>query len=247
MKGLSAIAATFVLCLVLAAHPALAAASNPGDACSPDGIAGVNGVMRMTCTSGVWVLDALKLGNSSVTCNSSNAGYLKFDGTGFSGCDGSNWGLYITGNVGIGTMPSTDLLDIAGYFGHVTVPPSGAVLTFSRSGANYIQASSTGGWFDFIVNGNANSDSSAAMKIDLNGNVGIGTTAPTTKLEVNGTITTSLLTAGGFVILYPKAGAPQTCTAGIKGAVSMTTNNGLCFCNGSAWNKVEAPATACAW
>ncbi len=31
-------------------------AENPGDACSPNGAAGVNGVMQMTCTSGVWVL-----------------------------------------------------------------------------------------------------------------------------------------------------------------------------------------------
>ena len=66
-------------------------ADNPGDACSPNGAAGVNGVMQMTCTSGVWVLNAAKLGNSSVTCNSGNAGYIKWDGDKFLGCEGASW------------------------------------------------------------------------------------------------------------------------------------------------------------
>lgn len=89
MKRISAIAAMLALCLGLSSHAALAAV--PGDACSPNGAAGVNGVMQMTCTSGVWVLNALKLGNSSVTCNSSNAGYIRWNGSTFQGCNGTNW------------------------------------------------------------------------------------------------------------------------------------------------------------
>ena len=94
MKRISAIAAMLALCLGLSSHAALAAV--PGDACSPNGVAGVNGVMQMTCTSGVWVLNALKLGNSSVTCNSSNAGYIRWNGSAFQGCNGSIW-KYLTG------------------------------------------------------------------------------------------------------------------------------------------------------
>ena len=68
------------------------------------------------------------------------------------------------------------------------------------------------------------------------GKVGIGTTTPQATLDVN-----------GYAKLLPQTAAPATCTSTNKGAIAMTTNNGLCFCNGSAWNKVESPATACAW
>jgi len=49
------------------------------------------------------------------------------------------------------------------------------------------------------------------------------------------------------LVLSAKSAAPVACSSIYKGSIAMTTNNGLCFCNGTAWNKVEAPATACAW
>ncbi len=109
MKRISAIAAMLALCLGLSSHAALAAV--PGDACSPNGVAGVNGVMQMTCTSGVWVLNALKLGNSSVTCNSSNAGYIRWNGSAFQGCDGTSW-KYLNGRQ-ISGIPFTTLNALA--------------------------------------------------------------------------------------------------------------------------------------
>jgi fibronectin-binding autotransporter adhesin len=73
---------------------------------------------------------------------------------------------------------------------------------------------------------------------DVNGGgyVGIGTAAPQVTLDVNGVMRLAAQTA-----------APLTCSSTIKGTVAMTTHNGLCFCNGSAWEKVESPTTACAW
>jgi hypothetical protein len=68
------------------------------------------------------------------------------------------------------------------------------------------------------------------------GNVGIGTTTPQATLDINGVMKLAVQTA-----------APATCKTAIKGTVAMTTHNGLCFCNGSAWEKVESPTTACAW
>jgi len=68
------------------------------------------------------------------------------------------------------------------------------------------------------------------------GKVGVHTTNPQATLDVN-----------GYAKLLPQTSAPATCASANKGAIAMTTNNGLCFCNGSAWNKVESPATACAW
>lgn len=79
-------------------------------------------------------------------------------------------------------------------------------------------------WRDIILQGRS-------------GNVGIGTTTPpVAKLDVY-----------GYMKLLAQTGAPITCSSTYKGSIAMTTNNGLCFCNGSAWNKVEAPTTACAW
>jgi len=68
------------------------------------------------------------------------------------------------------------------------------------------------------------------------GKVGIGTTNPQAMLDIN-----------GYAKLAVQTAAPATCASANKGAFAMTTHNGLCFCNGSAWNKVESPATACTW
>ena len=81
--------ATLFLGLGLMLYAAYAA--NPGDACSPEGVMGVNQDVAMTCTGGVWVLNALQLGNKSVTCDSGKAGYLRYSGGNFEGCDGSSW------------------------------------------------------------------------------------------------------------------------------------------------------------
>jgi len=55
------------------------------------------------------------------------------------------------------------------------------------------------------------------------------------------------VTLNNYLVLSAKSAAPVACSSIYKGSIAMTTNNGLCFCNGTAWNKVEAPATACAW
>lgn len=91
MKGISAMAAGATLFLGLGLMSYAAYAANPGDACSPEGVMGVNQDVAMTCTGGVWVLNALQLGDKSVTCDSGKAGYLRYSGGNFEGCDGSSW------------------------------------------------------------------------------------------------------------------------------------------------------------
>ncbi len=122
MKGVALMSAvaTLFLGLGLTLSPAVLA-DVPGDACSAEGAGGVNGVMRMTCTGGVWVLDALKLGNSSVTCNSGNAGYVRWDGSKFEGCNGSSW-IQLAG----GGVPTYAGLTTATYTGGAIGGPAGA-------------------------------------------------------------------------------------------------------------------------
>jgi len=69
------------------------------------------------------------------------------------------------------------------------------------------------------------------------GKVGVGTTSPQATLDVN-----------GYIKLKTNAAQPVACTASDKGSIAYTsTTNYLCFCNGTAWNQVHAPSTACTW
>ncbi|ACU03275.1 hypothetical protein [Pedobacter heparinus] len=84
-----------------------------------------------------------------------------------------------------------------------------AALQLGNNGTNRIVAGRTvpGGLLDFYVN-NTNDGSNydigpngiLAMRINNNGKVGIGTTAPVSELHVNGTTTTSLLTFSEGVV-----------------------------------------------
>lgn len=231
MKRISAIAAMLTLCLGLSSHAALAAV--PGDACSPNGVAGVNGVMQMTCTSGVWVLNALKLGNSSVTCDSGNAGYIKWDGTGFSGCNGTSWGLTVNGAATINT-------------GGVATVINGTVLAqLNLSGGNGTGDTNQGAQ---LVMTNLNANASVRSKfIRVAGNGDLQIISSNYATAIVNIADDGRVTLNNYLVLSAKSAAPVACSSIYKGSIAMTTNNGLCFCNGTAWNKVEAPATACAW
>ena len=132
--------------------------------------------------------------NLFVVTNSGNVGIgttspsAKLDVNGTAQIRGSpsKTGLYVSSNgrVGVGTTNPNELLDVSGSVGNVEVTDDGAHLRFTRGGTNYIRASNTGGQFFFTVNGNE--DTSAAMVIRSSGNVGIGTTSPSAKLDVNG-------------------------------------------------------------
>lgn len=67
------------------------------------------------------------------------------------------------------------------------------------------------------------------------GNVGIGTTTPAAKLDVN-----------GFMRLAKNGSAPATCDATIDGAVALTSARRMCVCDATSWKEVNS-ATACTW
>jgi len=83
------VAAALFLGATLAASGAHAQWAVVGAACSPDGImANSNGFL--TCTGGVWVANPIRAGNLS-TCDSGNAGYIRWSGSAFEGCNGTSW------------------------------------------------------------------------------------------------------------------------------------------------------------
>ena len=75
--------------------------------------------------------------------------------------------------------------------------------------------------------------------IPSGGNVGIGTTTPTNKLNVVGDINASTnLFVGGYAKLTT-TDSPSTCAAGLTGALYFDTSLAkLCYCNGTNWCKV---------
>ena len=82
--------ATLFLGLGLATQASAARWANPGDACTQAG-ATANSESFMTCTGGVWVANGAQLGNNASACAAGTAGYLRWTGTQFEGCDGSSW------------------------------------------------------------------------------------------------------------------------------------------------------------
>lgn len=68
------------------------------------------------------------------------------------------------------------------------------------------------------------------------GNVGIGTSAPVTTLDIN-----------GFARLTPQTAAPIACDAAHKGSIAISSaTSHICVCNGSSW-VFNYNGAACTW
>ena len=133
------------------------------------------------------------LGNHAATAN------IQLNGNWLSG-DGGSEGVFVTssGSVGIGTTVPTVALDVTGsarFSNNVTLTgnlTAGTLYSNQHFGGNTVTSSlrlystSAVGAGDYLALFTGNS--SERMRIDTNGNVGIGTTAPGYALDVNGEI-----------------------------------------------------------
>lgn len=76
------------------------------------------------------------------------------------------------------------------------------------------------------------------MRVDASGNVGIGTTTPQAKLDVN-----------GYMRLAKNASQPVACSATNDGAIALTSQYTMCVCKGgtTTWVRTTDGTTACSW
>jgi len=143
---------------------------------------------------------------------------------------------HTTGNVGIGTSTPAALLSvcIAAGGGLEIVPAGGSSITqaYNRATGQYIENMLRGSVLSFYT-GQTNTE---RLRITAAGDVGIGNTSPTVKLDVNGDIKATNITASGSMTLTGKATSAATAatdaatTLSTKGYVESTARIGSTIC-----------------
>lgn len=139
--------------------PSFAAAwATPGAACTQEG-ANANSDGFLTCTGGVWVSNAVLLGTTSATCDSTKAGYIRYTGGQFEGCNGTGWiqlassklkvykadGVTVLGNyIGMNGDPGDKCENI------VYTDDSGNISTLSYGDCKVFTASSYSAYFNNV-------------------------------------------------------------------------------------------------
>jgi hypothetical protein len=151
----------------------------------PTGANLANGELRYNSTlsgvetyvNGTWdtVLTAASLGSSLPAAGSN--GQVQFNSGGDLGADSNFFWDNTNKRLGIGVTSPSDEFDLAGSLGDVVMKAAGNEIDFTRGGINNIVATNAAGLLTF---GTANT---TRVTINSSGNVGIGTTSPTSLLQ----------------------------------------------------------------
>ncbi len=135
-----------------------------------------------TTTSGVLALTAYSTSSDiSITLDAPSA-VISISGD----IDINDNDIYDVGSIAIGTSSTSHLLEVAGSLGSVQVETQGAVMNFTRGGANYIKASTSSGTMSIITNALSNSIANSSIYCDASQQVGIKGATPSYALDVNG-------------------------------------------------------------
>ena len=119
MKKSALVLATLAVALLSLTGTSIAAPwAVPGGACTQEG-ANANSNGFLTCTGGVWVSNAVLMGTTAATCDSTNAGYIRYNSGQFEGCNGTGWIQLAGGGVPtyLGVTPTTYTGNLGGYTG----------------------------------------------------------------------------------------------------------------------------------
>ncbi|MBM3271900.1 fibronectin type III domain-containing protein [Candidatus Kaiserbacteria bacterium] len=149
----------------------------------------------------------------------------------------------ILGITGTTTVLGNTLVSASTYLNWGTVAGSSGYGIRDLGGVLQVKSGSSGTWgnIESTVKQLISSASAwiAGPSNSINytaGNVGIGTTTPAAKLDVQ-----------GYARLTPQTAAPAACDASRKGALAVSNfGSRLCVCNGTSW-VFNYNGSACAW
>ncbi len=191
-----------------------------------------SGAATGTGSSNIYFRTATPQGSTSTTDNTPDAKMtILGNGNVGIGLTGPTYPFVVSGNVGSGWT-----LGVAEFRNNSTSTII-RIINTTAGGREWGLSSSGTGANEGVGNFNIFDLTADITRLSINssGNVGIGTTTPAAKLDVN-----------GFMRLAKNGSAPATCDATIDGAIALTSARRMCVCDATSWKEVNS-ATACTW